>query len=108
MMLLHFVSLEHNKMFLHMTISTEWTDIVQECRDYEYCRQHLPLRSLFSMTLHEDSPYLDQVDEIVQQFRDLFGEDNTCGGSMPTAESHLLESIETESTVDPYLSQVRG
>jgi hypothetical protein len=106
-MWLHFVGLEHNKMFLHMTTSeTQWPDIVQQLMVYKYCRDNLPQRIVFSMPLNEDTPYVEQVDENVRLFRDLFGEEDTCGGSTP--EVHLLESTQIAPSTDPCLSTVQG
>lgn len=106
-MWLHFVSLEHNKMFLHMAEEkTPWSDIVQQIAVHKYCRDHVPQRVVFSMPLDDDKPYLEQVDETVHLFRDLFGAEDTCGGSTP--ELHWLESTQTESSTGPCLSSVQG
>ena len=96
--LLHFVSLEHNKMFLHTTTSKQWSDVLQECLDYEYCQLHLPQKIVFSMLLNQQpsseiesdnnnlqldpTAVIQQVDEILLLFRDLFGKED-CERSIP-------------------------
>jgi len=100
-MWLNFVSLENNKMFLHTTASTQtWDEIVQQIMVHQYCRDNLPQRIVFRMPL--DS--LEQVDEIVLLFRDLFGAEDTCAN----LTVHLLESTQIESSTAPCLSTVQG
>ena len=112
-MLLHFVSLEHNKMYLHVTESTAWSDVLDEISYLDYCQQHLPERIVFSMSLTQDDdvPYSEQLDATILLFQELFGEEDTRGGTnvvdggkdageVVTLETHSTESIET-ATLTP-------
>jgi len=109
-MLLHFVSLEHNKMYLHVTASTAWSDVLDEISHHDFCQQHLPERIVFSMSLTQDDDvsYSDQLDATIVWFQDLFGVEDTQGGifisnvedvkEIVTLESHSTESIETATS----------
>jgi hypothetical protein len=110
-MLLHFVSLEHNKMYLHVTDSTAWSDVLDEISYLDFCQQHLPERIVFSMSLTQDDnvPYSEQLDATILLFQELFGEEDTRGGTnvvdgageiIVTLETHSTESIET-ATLTP-------
>jgi|LauGreStaDraftv2_3_1035109.scaffolds.fasta_scaffold09652_2 hypothetical protein len=101
-MLLHFVSLRDNKMFLHMSVNTKWEDILEECLHFQYCKKYAPERIVLTLPLRQPSNLLqgydvvtapailteddykkmvEEVDEIVLQFQDLFGKHDTRGGS---------------------------
>ena len=101
-MWLHFVSLDTNKMFLHTTATPQtWDEIVQQIMVHQYCRDdNLPQRIVFSMPLNS----LEQEDEIVLLFRDMFGAEDTCA----TPTIHLLESTQAGSSIGPCLSTVQG
>lgn len=115
-MLLHFVSLRDNKMFLHMSVNTKWEDILEECLHFQYCKKYAPERIVLTLPLRQSQlcppvfriaegqpsnllqgydvvtapailteddykKMVEEVDEIVLQFQDLFGKHDTRGGS---------------------------
>ena len=97
MLLLHFVSLENNKMFLHISQSTTWTDILGECMLYTYCQEHLPQQVVFGMPFQSEQ----EVDEILLLFQTLFGEEDICRGVISNCNDKLVILMGEEGSIIP-------
>jgi len=85
-----------------MSVNTKWEDILEECLHFQYCKKYAPERIVLTLPLRQPSNLLqgydvvtapailteddykkmvEEVDEIVLQFQDLFGKHDTRGGS---------------------------
>lgn len=51
--IIHFVSLENNKMFLHVSEKTEWSDIRAECLEFAFCQENAPIKVVYSANLSD-------------------------------------------------------
>jgi hypothetical protein len=104
-MLLHFIGLSDNKMFVHLSVNTKWEDILEECLHFQFCQKHAPERivltlpSSFNDALITDpsemyKKMVEEVDEIVLHFQDMFGKNDTRGGSFLDVEDEEKEEVE--------------
>lgn len=83
-----------------MSVNTEWEDILGECLQFQYCKKYAPERIVLTLPLQSNllqgydvvtapailteddfKKMVEEVDEIVLQFQDLFGKHDTRGGS---------------------------
>lgn len=99
-MLLHFVGLKNNKMFLLVAESDTTNDhamILEECCriDPNYCQENVPEKVVFSMQLADESDDAAkaEVDETVRIFQEMFGEDDV---RWATAVQRTLPMTESE------------
>jgi hypothetical protein len=75
---LYFIGLEDDRMFLYMSYTKPEDQILEDCSKlYEYARVHPVRRVVF--TIHDVD--LFDADKYVKLFMQMFGIDNTRGGS---------------------------
>ena len=98
--IMHFVSLENNKMFLLVTDHTaNDTVILDMCqRTYPYCQANAPRKIVFSMRLTDENDDAEkaEIEETVRLFQDMFGEDEVSYELMEL-EPKTLPTEETAS-----------
>jgi hypothetical protein len=90
---LYFIGLEDNKMFLYTSYEKPDDEIMKDCSTlYEYARVYAPSRIVFRI------PGVDlfDVDKFVKMFMQMFGVDETRGGSyvdveLPEFQKQALE-----------------
>jgi hypothetical protein len=75
---LYFIGLENNKMFLYPSYEKHDNQIMEDCSKlYEYARVYNPQSVIFKI---QDVDLFD-IDKIVKMFMQMFGIDETRGGS---------------------------
>jgi hypothetical protein len=75
---LYFIGLEDNKMFLYPSYEKHNNQIMEDCSKlYEYARIYKPRNIVFKI---QDVDLFD-IDKIVKMFMQMFGIDETRGGS---------------------------
>lgn len=104
---LYFVSLENNKIFLHVDFEKDKDIIMNECKQqYEFVQINPPRRIVYTMVIND----LYDINKYVKLFMNMFGIDNTRGGCYTDIElvDYLRKSIEYEKIYQDKCSIVYG
>lgn len=95
---MYYVSLENQKLMLHVDFKKEYDTIISDCEKlYEYVKINRPIRVIYVTEVQD----LYDVDKDVKLYMNMFGVDNTRGGSYTDVElpDYLLKALTHEQKI---------
>lgn len=95
---LYYVALENDKLMLHADFKKDNADIITYCEQlYEYVKVNKPIKIIYITEIQD----LYDVDKDVKIYMNMFGIENTRGGSYVDIDipEYLLKAIEHEQKI---------
>ena len=95
---MYYVSLENQKLMLHVDFKKDYDTIISDCEKlYEYVNVNRPIRVVYVTEVQD----LYDVDKDVKLYMNMFGLDNTRGGSYTDVElpDYLLKTLTHEQKI---------
>jgi hypothetical protein len=95
---MYYVSLENQKLMLHVDFKKEYDTIISDCEKlYEYVKINRPIRVIYVTEVQD----LYDIDKDVKLYMNMFGVDNTRGGSYTDVElpDYLLKAFTHEQQI---------
>lgn len=95
---LYYVALENDKLMLHADFKKDNVDIIAYCEQiYEYVQVNKPIKIIYITEIQD----LYDVDKDVKIYMNMFGIENTRGGSYVDIDipEYLLQAIEHEQKI---------